>query len=306
MNENVETKDANKINIKKKINKKSKIGTYFIDFVLLVLGSYFISLGINMFLLPHKFTTGGASGIATVLYYVANIHMGVTVILVNLPLFAISILKLGREFNIKTIFSTVLLSIFLDNIKYDAFLTSYSIDAFTSCIFGGMIVGLGLSLVFKTGASTGGSDLLAQIIYRLTSVQSLSQILLVIEIFIISSIMIVFKDINIGLYSIIAMFISTKVIDVIFEGIYYTKVATIITNAPDNIIDSILNNLKRGATIIESKGAHSKEPNTTITCIITRPQIANLKSIIRKYDNNAIVYISTANEVLGRGFKSID
>lgn len=297
----MERKDENKA----KYNK-FKLSSFLIEIVFLILGSYFISLGINMFLLPHKFTTGGASGIATILYYVANFPLGITVLVINLPLFLISILKLGKEFSIKTIFSTVLLSIFLDNFKYESFIERFPLDPFPACIFGGLVVGLGLSLVFKTGASTGGSDLLAQIIYRLTSVQSLSQILLFIEIFIISSTIIVFKDINVGLYSIMAMYISTKVIDVIFEGIYYTKVATIITQSPDEIIDGILNDLKRGATIIDSKGAHTKNKNTTITCIITRPQIAKLKSIIRQCDNNAIVYISTANEVIGRGFKNIN
>ncbi len=302
----MEQKDKNEtVNKSNKINR-FKISNFIIDVVFLILGSYFISLGINMFLLPHKFTTGGASGIATILYYVANFPMGISVLLINLPLFLISLLKLGREFSIKTIFSTVLLSLFLDNLKYDGFIAKFPLDPFPACIFGGLVVGLGLSLVFKTGASTGGSDLLAQIIYRLTSVQSLSQILLVIEIVIISSTIIVFKDINVGLYSIMAMYISTKVIDVIFEGIYYTKVATIITQNPDEIIDGILNDLRRGATITESKGAHTKNQNTTITCIITRPQIAKLKSIIRQYDESAIVYISTANEVIGRGFKSMN
>lgn len=153
---------------------------------------------------------------------------------------------------------------------------------FTSCVFGGIIVGLGLALVFKAGASSGGSDLLAQLIYKLTKAQSVSKVLLIIEFFIISAIIIVFKDINVGLYSIIAMAISTKVVNVVFEGIYYTKVVTIITNKSDKVIPAILNDLKRGATVTNSLGAHSKKQITTITCIITTPQIAKLKELIRE------------------------
>lgn len=283
--------------------KKYKIHDFIVELILIVIGVYLIGLGTNIFLLPHKLTTGGASGIATIFYYLYNIPLGITILIINIPLFLISLFKIGFKFSLKTIFATILLSVFLDVFKYESIIQNNPIDMFTSSIFGGLIVGIGLSLVMKTGASTGGSDLLAQIIYQLTSIQSLSQVLLVIEVIIISAIMIVFKNINTGLYSIIAMFISTKMIDVIFEGIYYTKVATIITRKPDGIVKDILECLGRGATLVDSRGAHSNEKNTTITCIITRPQISKLKQIIKNNDKEAIIYISTTNEVLGRGFK---
>lgn len=275
------------------------------DFVLIVVGAFLISLAINMFLLPHKITNGGASGIATIFYYLANVPMGITILLINLPLFIVSICKFGFKFSIKTIVSTVLLSVFLEVFTYDNFIGQNMTDLFTSCIFGGLVAGIGLSLTFKASASSGGSDLLAQIIYKSTSLQSLSQILLIIEAVIILGIMISFKDINIGLYSLISIFISTKVIDILFEGVNYTKVANIITNHPDCIIAAIINDLNRSATITNTIGAHSGENNTTITCIITRPQIAKLKSIVKENDKKAIIYIFAVNEVLGHGFKTI-
>lgn len=273
--------------------------------IYIILGAYLISLAINMFLLPHKMATGGASGIGTVLYYVLNIPVGYTVLVLNIPLFIISIKKIGLKFSAKTIFATTLLTVFLEIFKYKDFISRHPTDLFTSCVFGGLLTGIGLSLIFKTGASSGGSDLLAQIIYKTTSIQSLSQILVVVEIFIISIIIIAFKDINLGLYSILALFIASKMVDIIFEGVYHTKVVNIITKKPDDLIDAILNDLKRGATITQSIGAHSNEVNTTITCIITRPQIAKLKSIVRKKDPCALMYITTSNEVIGEGFKSI-
>ena len=294
------------INEKKRLIRARKILDFTKNFILIVLGAYLISLSINMFLLPHKMTTGGASGIATILYYLSNIPMGITILAINLPLFVIAIVKLGKKFVIKTIFSTVLLSVFLELFKYDQVMQTTQIDLLMSCIFGGIISGIGLSLTFKAGASSGGSDLLANIIYKLTKVQSLSKVLMGIEIVIISGVIICFKDINLGLYSIIALFISTKVIDVIFDGIYNTKVATIITKKGDKIVESILSELGRGATITNSIGAHSGEENTTITCVITRNQIASLKQIIRDNDNRAMMYITNANEAIGKGFKSID
>lgn len=295
-----------RINEKKRLIRARKILDFTKNFILIVLGAYLISLSINMFLLPHKMTTGGASGIATILYYLSNIPMGITILAINLPLFVIAIVKLGKKFVIKTIFSTVLLSVFLELFKYDQVIQTTQIDLLMSCIFGGIISGIGLSLTFKAGASSGGSDLLANIIYKLTKIQSLSKVLMGIEIVIISGVIICFKDINLGLYSIIALFISTKVIDVIFDGIYNTKVATIITKKGDQIVESILSELGRGATITNSIGAHSGEENTTITCVITRNQIASLKQIIRDNDNRAMMYITNANEAIGKGFKSID
>lgn len=301
-----------KENVRKSIRKKEFIlkrmqFLYFLkDIILLAIGAYIISFGTNMFLLPYKMTTGGASGIATIMYYIANIPMGVTILIVNLPLFLFAIIKLGKVFTIKTIISTVLLSVFLEVFKYDQIIARNSVDLLIACIFGGLICGIGLSLTFKAGASSGGSDLLAQLIYKLTSVQSLSQVLLVIELVIISAVIVVFQDLNIGLYSIISMFISTKVIDIVFEGVNNTKVATIITKKTDAVVEPILTELKRGATITNSIGAHTGEENTTITCIITRSQIAKLKQIIRENDSNAILYIYTVNEAIGKGFKNIE
>lgn len=301
-----------KENVRKSIRKKEFIlkrmqFLYFLkDIILLAIGAYIISFGTNMFLLPYKMTTGGASGIATIMYYIANIPMGVTILIVNLPLFLFAIIKLGKVFTIKTIISTVLLSVFLEVFKYDQIIARNSVDLLIACIFGGLICGIGLSLTFKAGASSGGSDLLAQLIYKLTSVQSLSQVLLVIELVIISAVIVVFQDLNIGLYSIISMFISTKVIDIVFEGVNNTKVATIITKKTDAVVEPILTELKRGATITNSIGAHTGEENTTITCIITRSQIAKLKQIIRENDSNSILYIYTVNEAIGKGFKNIE
>ncbi len=289
------------------VGKKHKIDVLEIiyDFFMIIIGTFLVSFGINLFLLPLQLTTGGVSGIATILYYKLGISMGVTVIVLNIPLFIISIVKLGIKSSIKTIIATLLLSFFLDAFKYETLLTRNVSDLFTSCIFGGIIIGVGLSIVFKAGASTGGSDLLAQIIYKSFPVQSLSQVLLIIEFFIISATVIAFQNVNVGLYSLIAMFISTKMVDLMFEGSYYTRVVNIITKKPNEISDEILTELKRGVTLTKSIGARTKEEYTTLTCVITRPQVAKIKKIIRENDKEALMYIATTNEVLGKGFKSI-
>ena len=290
-------------NLKK---KQIMIMHVIMDLIYMIFGSFLIATGTNWLLLPYKMTTGGASGVATILYYLFNMPMGITIILINIPHFIFSIIKLGLKFNLKTIFTTFILATFFEVFKDGVFIKYGGLDMFTSCVFGGIIVGLGLALVFKAGASSGGSDLLAQLIYKLTKAQSVSKTLLIIEFVIIASIIIIFKDINVGLYSIIAMAISTKVVNIVFEGIYYTKVVTIITNKSDKVIPAILNDLKRGATVTNSVGAHSKKMVTTITCVITTPQIAKLKELIRENDSKALMYITTVNEAIGTGFKDIN
>lgn len=286
-------------------NNNKKIIRTLLDVIHIILGTFLMSIGTNFFLLPRKMTVGGVSGIATIFYYLLKVPLSITIILLNIPLFIIAVKKLDVKFNIKTIFATVMLSVFLQVFNNLSIIQTDDLDLFTSCVFGGLIVGVGIAIIFKAGASSGGSDLLAQIIYKLTNAQSISKVLLIIEICIILSIMLVFKNINIGLYSVISMAISTKVVDILFEGIYYTKVVTIITRKEDKVIPAILNDLQRGATLTSSIGAHTKEEIATITCVITTPQIAKIKELIRENDSNALVYITTVNEAIGAGFKEL-
>ena len=185
------------------VNKKKNnfILLALFNIFLIVLGAYLFTMGTNIFLLPNMMTTGGASGIATIFYFVFKIPLGVTILVINIPLFVISFFKLGFKYSIKTLFATLLLSIFLEVFKFNDLLLTRSVDMVISSIFGGMLVGFGLSLILKAGCSSGGSDLLAQIIYKTTGVQSISKILMVIEFLIISALIIVLKNINSGLYS---------------------------------------------------------------------------------------------------------
>lgn len=289
-----------------RLKKQNQIIKRVIELLYILIGALIIAIGVNLFLLPNKMTTGGASGIATILYYLFDLPMGIATMLMNIPLFIFSFLKLGKEFTVKTVISTVLLSIFLDIVQFGSLLEMFQLDYILSSILGGITVGVGLSLTFKAGASSGGSDLLASIIYKMTKMQSVSQILLIIEVVIISAIIFVFKDVNLGVYSILAMFLSTKVIDIIFEGIYYTKVATIITLEKDKIVSRILKELKRGATVTKAKGAHTGEDKYMITCVISRSQVSSIKQIVLEEDLQGIMYFTTANEALGLGFKSLE
>jgi len=282
----------------------SKISKFITDIVLIVIGTFIMSISINFFLLPNKITTGGASGIATILYYKFNFNLGLSILIINIPLFILSIKKLGFKFSFKSIFATFLFTIFIDLITYNNYILHNRTDMFISSIYGGLVLGIGISLVFKAGASSGGTDLLAHILQKRGGTLNLSSIMLVLDLIIITGLIIEFKDINLGLYSAIAIYISSKTIGIVFEGINYTKVINIITKKNDAITNQIIDVLKRGATVTKCIGAYSREEYVNITCIVTLPEISKVKKIAYEIDSDALIYITNANEVWGKGFKN--
>ena len=271
----------------------------------IVLGTLIAALAINIFFLPQNISSGGASGVGIILNYLFDFPIGVVVILLNLPLFVIATIKLGIKFTFRAIIGTALLSIFVDLTADVSNKEIFNIqnDYVLSSIFGGMMTGLGLSLVFKGNASTGGSELLAQIIYKYRPMVSMSELMLVIDAAIIIASTFAFKSLSSGLYSVIAIFVSKKTIDVVFEGVNYTKVLNIITKKPDKIVDRIINEIERGVTAIKCVGEYTKEEYSKLECVATITQLYKIKEIVKSEDSESFMYISSAMEVLGYGFK---
>lgn len=282
---------------------KSKISKTLVDAILIVVGTFLMALSIKFFMLPNKITTGGASGIATILFYKFNFNMSMSILFINIPLFIIAIRKFGLKFIFKSLITTVLFTFFVEIINLQTYVVTQKVDIFISALYGGLLLGLGISLVFKAGASTGGSDLLAQILQKKDGNFNLSKIMLIIDTIIITGLIIVFNDINLGLYSVIAIYVSSRMIDLVFEGVNYTKVVNIITKNDTTITNQIIDVLKRGATVTKCIGAYTKNEYINITCVVTRGEISKIKRIAYDIDPNAFIYISNTNEVWGRGFK---
>ena len=275
----------------------------FIQIVLLVLGTLILAIAINLLFLPNNLSTGGASGIALIIYYLYKVPVGLTVILINIPLFIIALKDLGWKFCSKAIIGTVLLSVFIELTSGIVNVINIEKDLFLGCIFGGLLNGIGLSLVFKADGSTGGSDLLAQIIYKKRPVSSIGQILLVIDSLVIITNAIVFNSISIALYSVIALFISKKTTDIIFEGVNYTKAVNIISKEGEKIAKEIIEKTDRGVTTSKCVGVYTNEQYTHVISIVTVPQLPLVKRVVKSIDKGAFIYISDTREVLGLGFK---
>lgn len=285
-----------------KLSKK-----FVMDIVKIAIGCFIASLALNIFLSPAKISTGGASGIGVLLYHLYNIPISLTVLLLNIPLFIIALKDIGFKFCIRAIIGTLLLVIFLSLTAPVAQIEwlNFSDDLFLSSIFGGILMGIGLSIVFKGEGSTGGSDLLAQIIYKKRTNSSIGQLLLIIDAIVVLVTIIAFKNVLYGLYSIIALYLSNKTIDVVFEGVNYSKVVNVITKNDEKIIKQIIDNLDKGVTTSKCIGEYTNQEYTHIITVVNNSQLSTVKRIVKNCDKQAFIYISPAHEVLGTGFKKI-
>lgn len=228
---------------------------FFYDVIFIIIGCILIAFGTANFLLPNQLSSGGFAGIATIFYYFFNIPMGTTIIVLNIPLFILGYFKLGFKFILKTIFATIIYSSFIDIFEKHVFFID---DRLLSCIYGGILIGIGLALVFKVNASTGGTDLIAYIAQKYKFNIKMSEIIVIIDTIVVISNLIVFSELAIGLYSAISIFIIGKMIDLVFEGINFCKVIYIISDKYNEVMKAINLEANRGATGLYGKGSYTR------------------------------------------------
>ena len=284
------------MNLKEKIIIKRVI----LEILGTILGAFIIAVAVSLFLLPNKLSSGGVAGIATITYYLFNIPMGISVFVINIPLFLMSILKIGKTFFVKSMIGTISLSIFIDILDKVIPLTE---DKFLACIYGGILMGLGTAIILKANSSTGGTDLFSYIAKIYKPTLKVGEIIFLIDIVIVSLNMIFLKEIEIGLYSAIAIYIMGKMIDILFEGIYFTKLIYIVSEKTEEIAKEIGKDIGRGTTGIYGKGMYTNTDKLILMCAVTRKDVANVIQIIKKIDKRSFVIITNSREVLGLGFK---
>lgn len=277
-----------------KIKKRTLEGIY------ILIGCMFMGIGTSLFLLPNQLSSGGFSGIATIVYYLLNVPLGVTILVLNIPLFILAFFKIGREILIKSIAGTILLSTFIDLFENMKPLTN---DRLLASIYGGITIGLGLALILKAGGSTGGTDLLSYITRTYKSTIKVSDVIVIVDIVIVGLNVFFFREIEIGLYSAIAIYIVGKMIDLIFEGVNFAKMIFIVSNKYKEIAKGIGDELGRGSTGVYAKGMYTREKKMMLLCVVSRNEVGKIKQITREIDSKAFIIISNAREVLGKGFK---
>lgn len=266
----------------------------------LILGCALMGFSTGQFLLPNQLSTGGFSGIATILYYLLNINMGLSTILLNIPFLILAYIKLGKGFIIRAISGTLLLAFFLSIFENLGPLTE---DRFLGCVYGGIIMGLGTAFVLRAEASTGGSDLIMSVVRKYKPTVRSSTVIVVIDTIIVTLNVIFFRTIEIGLYSALAIYIMGKIIDIVFEGINFSKMMIIVSEKYQEISDVISNEAKRGITALYGKGMYTRSEKTILLCVTSRGEVAKIRKLIEKIDPEVFLIITNAREVFGKGFK---
>lgn len=281
--------------LKIKINKN-----FILEVLETILGAFIMSIAVSLFLLPSELSSGGFSGIATIVYYIFNIPVGVTMLILNIPLFCRGAFKMGKGFFAKSIVGTVSLSMFTDLLDK---ITPFTNDKILACVYGGILTGLGTALILRANSSTGGSDLTGIIIKEYKPNLRTGNLITIIDFIIVLLNVIFLKKIEIGLYSIIAIYLMGKVIDILFEGIYFTKLVFIISEKSQEITKMIEKDVKRGVTGIYGKGMYTGTEKLILMCAVGRNELSKIKSIIKKIDPTAFLIITNSREVFGMGFK---
>lgn len=296
--------------------QKEKLFTkrWFISYSLIVLGSFILAAGFVFFISPYKIVPGGVYGIAIVIHYMTKglmswapdgFPIGLMGLILNIPLTIIGIKVLGPRFGIKTIVGFVLSSVFMDIITmYWGEKPLVEGDALLSSIFGGVLVGIGLGMIFKSKATSGGSDIIAMIFAKYTRLP-LGQLMIYVDSAIVLLALVVFADWKIPLYSWIVIFITGKVIDVALEGLSYDKTLFIISDKYAEIRKYIIEDLERGGTYLKGEGMYNGSSKTIIFTVVNRRELAILQEFIHQIDPAAFVTVLEAKEILGEGFKSL-
>ncbi|USK33587.1 YitT family protein [Bacillus sp. F19] len=268
------------------------------SYLFILLGSGIVAIAFNLFLLPKRIASGGVSGISTITDFLFGFEPAYVQWAFNIPLFIAGVLLLGKQFGLKTLIGTIFL-------PFVVFLTKdmepATTDPLLGAIFGGIGVGLGLGLVFRGKASTGGTDLAAQIIHKFTGL-SLGTCVALIDGLIVMTAAFVF-DIERGLYALVGLYVTSKTIDIVQVGLGRSKMAMIITNQEEEVKKAILSEIDRGVTKLSAFGGYTDNERPILMCVIDQTEFTKLKQLVKSIDTSAFVVVMDASDVLGEGFK---
>ncbi len=276
------------------------------DYLIILLGTFCYAAAVVCLVSPNNIPLGGVTGVAVLLGNVFRWPVGALVIVFNIPLFLLSWRSLGRRFLVRTLVATVAISLLLDGLRplVETYRLTYTQNPMLAALYGGVLSGLGLGLVFSRGATSGGSDILSKLINSRLEHLSIGRINLVINGVVILISAVAYRSVESALYALIIQYVSSSVIDGILIGLDNASAAFIITRQAKEVADAILTHMHRGVTALSGTGMYSQEPRVTLLCAVRSHEVTFLKKTILAADPDAFVILTNAREVLGKGFKS--
>ncbi len=268
---------------------------------LMTLGCFILAFSINYFYLGNKLAEGGVAGIALIIYYLTGFEISYVYFILNIPLLLAGYKYLGKDFIYKTIYCTAVLTIFL---KLLSNFRGTDDDILIGSIYAGALSGIGIGIIFYGGGSSGGTDIIAKIINKYKGI-SIGKMLFMIDCLILSVAALMFGK-TIFMYTMIAVVVNSKVIDLFQEGMLGAKAVNIITRKPNIISKRIIEEAKRGVTIMNGKGGYTGGDVTLLYCVAGKYQLVKIKNIVREEDPEAFMTIGEVHEVMGKGFIGLD
>ncbi len=267
-------------------------------YVMIFIGSILAAVGLEIFLVPNQIIDGGVIGISILLSHLTKIPLAVLIVVLNLPFLYIGYNQIGKTFALSTVFAVVSLAGW---VAYFHPIPELTNDLFLAAVFGGIIVGVGVGLIIRYGGSLDGTEIIAIILDKRTGF-SVGEVVMFMNLFILASAGFVFSW-DKAMYSLVAYFVAYKVIDITIEGLDETKGVIIVSDNPDEIAETLLARLGRGVTVLHGAGGFTGEPKKVLYSVVTRLEIAKLKSIIYEKDENAFVTVQDVHEVIGGRIK---
>lgn len=296
-----------KNNTDKKVNMKKVISTGT-ELMMCVLGALMYAVAVSLFVNPLKFVAGGVTGLGILInYLVPVISTGTFVFVANIPLFIISWKKFGFKFIARTVFATALVSVFIDILadlgeKYNWFFSGD--EKLVGTIFGGIIAGAGLGIVFLGGATTGGLDILARLLRLKFPHLSVGRLILICDFAVVLLSGIVYRSVESILYSIIIIFLSSLAVDHIVAGRSHSKLLFILTDSYEEVTKDIIAICGRGVSVIPAQGGYTGQDKKLLMCVVRTHEVSRVRKVVAKYDEKPFIIITDSSEVLGQGFKS--
>lgn len=282
------------------LNKKSGV-VLAVDLLVYILGGIIYSVAVLLFLSANEISPGGITGIATVLNYLFMLPIGTVMFLLNIPILIIGFMKLGGVFILKTTVATVIISIILDIVE--TFLPAVKVDPILAAVFGGLLMGLGVSMFMLRGATTGGVDIIAKLINRRFPHITVGRLMLLSDAVVVALSAFAYKNVESALYSVIALYASSRVIDMMLYGADKGKIVYIITEKAAEMSREIMSLVKRGITVIGVTGAYTGRRLDMLMCTVRRNEVSAVCRLARENDRGAFIVIAEAGEIFGEGFK---
>lgn len=278
----------------------NKLKTFLTDTAVYIVGGVLYSISVNCFLSKNQILNGGFTGFATITNYLFNLPIGTVIFLLNIPLFIISYKKLGIRFVVSSFWATFIMSALID---IGDFLPVYRGDLLLASLFGGVLSGAGLGVIFINGATTGGTDIIAKLIGLKYPHISLGKTIFLVDLAIITLGGLVYKNIESSLYAAVVIFVSTQTIDYIIFGVHRSSLILIITEKGDELRKIITNDIRRGVTVLHGSGGYTNSEKQVLICACYDNQTGKFVKKIKAFDEKAFLIITNAKEILGEGFK---